>query len=172
MERALSGYIRRWLGVPKSFSSIGVYSSGSKLQLPLSSVTEEFKVTKARQVMMLRDSSDEKVSGAQVEVNTGRKWRADKAVSDAETQLKHNDIVGTITMGRLGLGCVTRASWKAAALSERRKMVQQEVRSAEEEARQATAVSMKKQGSWLKWEGVQARRVSWNDMMRMDQHRI
>ena len=121
---------------------------------------------------MLRDSSDEKVSGAQVEVNTGRKWRADKAVSDAEARLKHNDIVGTTTMGRLGLGCVTRASWKAAALSERRKMVQQEVRSAEEEARQATAVSMKKQGSWLKWEGVQARKVSWNDMMRMDQHRI
>ena len=51
-------------------------------------------------------------------------------------------------------------------------MVQQEVRSAEEEARQATAVSMKKQGSWLKWERVQARRVSLNDMMRKDQHRI
>ena len=132
IERALSGYIRRWLGVPRSFSSIGLYSSGSKLQLPLSSVTEEFKVTKARQVMMLRDSSDEKVSGAQVEVNTGRKWRADKAVSDAEARLKHNDIVGTTTMDRLWLGCVTIASWKSAALAERRKMVQQEVRSSKE----------------------------------------
>ena len=73
MERALSGYIRRWLGVPRSFSSIGLYSSGSKLQLPLSSITEEFKITKARQVLMLRDSSDKKVSGAQVEVKKGRK---------------------------------------------------------------------------------------------------
>jgi len=119
MERALSGYIRRWFEVPRSFSSIGLYSSGSKLQLPLSSVTEEFKATKARQVLVLRDISDEKVSGAQVEVNTGRKWRADKAVSDAEARRKHNDIVGTTTMGRLGLGGVTRASWKATALSQR-----------------------------------------------------
>jgi len=35
-------------------------------------------------------------------------------------------------MGRLWLGCVTIASWKSAALAERRKMVQQEVRSSEE----------------------------------------
>ena len=77
---------------------------------------------------MLRDNSDEKVSGAQVEVNTGRKWRADKAVSDAEARPKHNDIVETTTIGRIGLECVTKASWKAAALSERRKLVQQEVK--------------------------------------------
>ena len=42
MEKKLSGYIKR------SFSSIGLYSSGSKLQLPLSSGTEKFKVTKVR----------------------------------------------------------------------------------------------------------------------------
>ncbi|NJK32032.1 MAG: hypothetical protein HC927_06195 [Deltaproteobacteria bacterium] len=150
MEKRLNGYIRRWLGVPRSFSSIGLYSSGSKLQLPLSSVTEEYKVTKARQVMMLRDSADVKVSGARVEVNTGRKWRADKAVQDAESKLRHGDIVGTTTSGRLGLGCVTRASWKAASVNERRKMVQSEIRSTEEETRQAAATAMKKQGSWLR----------------------
>jgi len=42
-------------------------------------------------------------------------------------------------MGRLGSRRVTRASWKAAALSGGRKMVQQEVRLAEEEARQGFA---------------------------------
>ena len=31
---------------------------------------------------------------------------------------------------------------------------------------------MKKQGSWLKWEGVQPRSVSWSDMWRMDHQRI
>ena len=148
------------------------YSSGSKLQLPLSSVTEEFKVIKVRQVMMLRDSADEKVSGARVEVNTGRKWRADKAVKNAESRLRHSDIVGTTTSGRLGLGCVTRASWRAASITEKRKMVQSEVRSIEEQTRQVAATSMKKQGSWLKWEGVQPRSVSWSDMWRMDHQRI
>ncbi|XP_052237748.1 uncharacterized protein LOC127849064 [Dreissena polymorpha] len=47
MKNKLS--IRRWLGVPRSFSSIGLYRSGSKLQLPLPSPTEEVKVTKVRQ---------------------------------------------------------------------------------------------------------------------------
>ncbi|KAH3789702.1 hypothetical protein DPMN_167889 [Dreissena polymorpha] len=61
--------------------------------------------------MILRDSADEKVRGERVEVHTGRKWRADKSVSDAESRLRHSDIVGTTTSGRLGLGCVTRASW-------------------------------------------------------------
>ena len=35
LERRMNGYLRRWLGVPRSFASIGLYSSGSKLQLPL-----------------------------------------------------------------------------------------------------------------------------------------
>ncbi|VDI03737.1 Hypothetical predicted protein [Mytilus galloprovincialis] len=53
-------HLRKWLGVPKSFSSIGLYNTSSKLQLPLSSITEDFKVTKTRQVMMLIDSKDDK----------------------------------------------------------------------------------------------------------------
>ncbi|CAC5369161.1 unnamed protein product [Mytilus coruscus] len=56
LERMFNRHLRKWLGVPKSFSIIGLYSTSSKLQLPLSSITEEFKVTKTRQVMMLRDS--------------------------------------------------------------------------------------------------------------------
>lgn len=38
--------IHIWLGVPQCFSSISLYSSGLKLQLPLKSVTEEFNVAK------------------------------------------------------------------------------------------------------------------------------
>ena len=51
-------------------------------------------------------------------------------------------------------------------------MVEKEVRAAEEYNRQAAAVAMKKHGSSLKWEGVHARNVSWNDMLMMDQHRL
>ena len=35
LERKMNTYLRRWLGVPRSFCSIGLYSTGSKLQLPV-----------------------------------------------------------------------------------------------------------------------------------------
>jgi len=47
---------RRWLGVPKSFSSIGLYNSGSKIQLPISALSGEYKATKAGAVMTLQNS--------------------------------------------------------------------------------------------------------------------
>ena len=103
LERHISSYLLRWLGIPKSFSSVGLYSFGTKVQLPLKSVTEEFKVTKVRQIIMLRDSQDEKINKAGVRVNTGRKWKAEEAIKQAESRLRHSDIMGT-TSGRQGLG--------------------------------------------------------------------
>ena len=38
------------------------YYTGSKLQLPIKSAVEEFKTTKVRAVMMLRDSQDERLA--------------------------------------------------------------------------------------------------------------
>ncbi len=50
--RKISSFLRRWLGLPRSFSSIALYGHNTKLQLPLSSVTEEFKVARAREVLL------------------------------------------------------------------------------------------------------------------------
>ena len=49
------------LGVPPSFTSSGQYSRTSKLQLPFTSLVEEYNVGKARLVMTPKDSKDEKV---------------------------------------------------------------------------------------------------------------
>ncbi|XP_060552477.1 uncharacterized protein LOC132713820 [Ruditapes philippinarum] len=91
MERTINGFLRTWFGVPKSFTSLGLYFTKSKLQLPLKALTEEYKVTKTRQVIMLRDSADEKVRKAGVKILTGRKRKAEK---DAESRVRHSDIVG------------------------------------------------------------------------------
>lgn len=52
--------------------------------------------------MTLEDSADEKVRTAGVEIKTGREWSAAKAVTEAESRLKHKDIVGTAAVGRQG----------------------------------------------------------------------
>ena len=70
LENVVSRYLRKWLGVPRSFSSINLYGRENKLQLPLKEVVEKYKATKARQVMMIKDSADEKVSIK----NRGKDW--------------------------------------------------------------------------------------------------
>ena len=110
LERKMNTYLRRWLGVQRSFCSIGLYSTGSKLQLPVASVVEEYKATKTCDAMMLRDSQDVRVRQADIEVGTGRKWSASRALREAEDRLQHADIVGSVAKGRLGLGCSTRVS--------------------------------------------------------------
>ena len=104
LERTINQRLRKWLGIPPSFSSIGLYSRSSQLQLPLSSVVEEFKVSKCRLVMTLMESNDKKVRKAGVETKTGQKWSANTTVNDAESMLQLRDIVGNTCIGRQGLG--------------------------------------------------------------------
>lgn len=96
LERRVSRYLRRWLGLPKSLSSIALYGNTCKLRLPLKSIEEEFKVLHAREVLQSQESSDPKVSGAGVAVKTGRKWRAEAAVEQAESRLCHGVPVGAV----------------------------------------------------------------------------
>ena len=164
MEKKTTTYLRRWLGVPPCFSSAHFFGRSNKLRTPLSSITEEYKVTKVRQQLMLRDSSDTVLQAARIPVRTGSKWSAVDTVAEVESRLRHKDIVGTVTEGRLGLGCITRASWKAANSQERRALVQEEVREMEEEQRQVRVAAMRQQGQWMKWEGARQRKLTWTDL--------
>ncbi|XP_035683116.1 uncharacterized protein LOC118420431 [Branchiostoma floridae] len=168
VERAVSRHLRKWLGVPPGLTSVGLYSKSAKLQLPLSSMEEEFKVTKARAQVMLQQSRDEKVSQAGIELRSGRKWTATEAVSNAASRLRHKDIVGIIAQGRRGLGAEREGSqtWGKAGPKERREMIQKEVRQREEELRRARAVGQGVQGAWTKWEGVRERRIAWKELFR------
>ncbi|KAH3709601.1 hypothetical protein DPMN_069065 [Dreissena polymorpha] len=51
---------------------------------------------------MLRYSTDATVSDTWLEVNTCWKWVTGMAVNDAKSRLRHIDILGTTTSGRLG----------------------------------------------------------------------
>ncbi|CAC5423478.1 unnamed protein product [Mytilus coruscus] len=148
MERIPNSYLRRWLGVPRSFSSVGLYSLGSKLLLPFKSITEEFKVTKVRQHLMLKDNRDEKVRSAKVEIRTRRKWSTKKTIEDAESRLNYSEIVARVAVGRQMLDVTPTAKWRT-AVEEKRHLVQKEVRTMEEESRMVKALSMKKQARKL-----------------------
>jgi len=146
--------------VPPSFSSIGLYSRTSKLQLPPTSVVEEFKVVKTRRIMTLKDSKDGKVRNAVVQIRTGRKWSASKAMEDVECRLRHKDIVGIVCRGSQGLGTSKGQRWNTADIAERRGMVQGEIRHQEEAHRKTRAVEMVCQGALTLW-NTEERKLPW-----------
>jgi len=171
IEKAVSKSLRKWLGVPPGFSAIGLYSKSSQLQMPLSSVVEEFKVEKCRLVMTLRDSKDRKVSKAGVQVRTGRKWVAISSVSQAESMLELRDIMGNTCIGRQGLGMQHFQQWKKADGKEKRDMILKEIRREEEDRRRSKSVQLVQQGAWMRWD-LPARKITWSELWRLDPFRI
>lgn len=127
LERLVSSYVRKWLGLPRCLSSIGLYGKGM-LHLPISSLVEEYKCAKFRLEMMLLDSNDPFVAQAVPILATGRKWTLLAATEQAKAALRHKDIVGRVQEGRSGLGLgASTPVWSKASPSQRRKMVVQEV---------------------------------------------
>ena len=147
---------------------MGLYSRTAKLQLPLSSIIEKFKVSKCRLVMTLRDSKDAKVSEAGVQTRTARKWSARQAVQQAEDMLTIRDIIGNICVGRQGLESSKFRQWNSTRGKDKLDMVQEEVCRMEEELRKSRAGA-----AWAltRW-NVPERKVTWRELWRMDPLRI
>lgn len=72
--------------------------------LPFSGLTKDFKVARTLDALQHRDSRNQKVSSAGIEVRTGRKWRVETAVEVAESRLRQKELVGIFGHGQSGPG--------------------------------------------------------------------
>lgn len=172
MERLCSKFVRKWLGVPPSFSAVNLYSKTSKLRLPVSSVVEEFKATKARAVSTLLLSEDQKVRHANESIKCGRKWKPQEAVKEAEAHWRHQEIVGVVCQGRLGLGHYKIKRWSKSNAKGRRALVVQRVRETAEEDRRVKATGLAVQGQWMQWDKALDRPLSWKELWGTDQGKL
>ena len=171
MERRVNNYLRRWLGFLRSLSSAALYGSSNALQLPFKGLMEEFVVSQMREVMLYRDLKDPKVSTAGVEVRTGRRWCAKKELGNAEERLRLKALVGTVAIGRAGLGCFPSTQILKAKGKQRRNLIQEEVRASVEEKR-SKMVGLCQQGAWTQWENFVKRKISWSDIWHADASRL
>ena len=64
LEQQKSKPLRRWLGMSPAFPNNELYVHSTKPQMPISSLVKEYKVTKARLLLTLRHSADEKTNDA------------------------------------------------------------------------------------------------------------
>ena len=120
-------------------------------------------VTQEREVLLYRDSSHIKVSSAGIEMKTGRMWKAQEAVDQAESLLQLSKLVGTVASGQAGLGSNARPSYNKAKGKERHQLIQEEVQAGVEEACGSRTVGMWQQAAWARWEEAADRMVSWTE---------
>ena len=172
MERKISSNLRRWMGFPRSLCSAALYGRTNKLQLPFSSIDEEFRVSRTREALLYRDSKDPRVASAGIVVRTGRKWRAKDGLEVAESRLRHKSVVGVLTRGRAGLGTLPQPLFEKAQGKEKRQLILEEVRLGIEEERASKMVGMQQQGACTKWEGVLERKVAWSEIWQAEPQRI
>lgn len=77
-------YLHRWLGIPLKLTSLWLYISSGQLQLPLSSLREEFKEVMCRLSLTYRDSQDQFIPEVGIGTRSVRKWATSAAVSQVE----------------------------------------------------------------------------------------
>lgn len=99
LERGVTAYIKKWLGVPRCLTTISLYGDGI-LKLPITSLTEEYKCTKVRLQMTLNESRDIVVRENAPTLTTGRKWKPATALEEATSALRFAEIVGNVQPGR------------------------------------------------------------------------
>ncbi|KPP57125.1 hypothetical protein Z043_125183, partial [Scleropages formosus] len=172
LEGVMSKAIRRWFGVHHCLSSVALYGKWV-LELPLTSVVEEFKCAKIGLELMLSGTKDPVVRLVPVRLKTGCKWNPQEAVVHARRALEHRDAVGQVQVGRVWLSAGDPIKlWSKAKLPERKKIVIGSSYEQEEETRWVIATSHGVQGRCLVWEHVEERKIGCRDLWAMDAGRI
>ena len=86
-DKHICSFLRRWLGVSKSLSTVALFFAESPLPLPLSSLTTEYKRRKVGALVQLKNSTDPFVSENIPRLKTGRKFDVVKCLVDAESDV-------------------------------------------------------------------------------------
>lgn len=171
LEKKVTGHLSRWLGRPRSLSCIALYRHCNKLPIPLKSLKEGFKVTRAREGMQSRKSSNLKVAIAGIEVRTGRKWKAEEAVQQAELRLHHKRLVGVVTRQNcFGLLFHPQHEHRQREGETSPRPGGDEGSSRRKEILQDSG--NKEQGAWTRWENAIKRKVTWSRLWKAEPQRF
>jgi uncharacterized protein YqiB (DUF1249 family) len=95
--------------------------------------------------MMLCESADDVIRAVQPTLLTGRNWKVNEAVSTARENLEMKEKIGYTQTNRRGFGHGDIGWWSKASVRERRDMVVQEIREAENSKRFQKAVQQRQQ---------------------------
>ena len=178
LERRTSYFIRKWLRLPQSISTVALYSTSSPCALPLISLSSLVKNAKVSGYLQLRDSTDDTVKSVRPKLRAGR-WSAEEEVNRAESVITFREIVGApsnpdmLNAGsvhvpkRLGVGLRKPLVTPRKGSKEHRKLVGQVAKEIQEEEYVAKAVQQVVQCHWTRWVDYIRNDLTWNKMLKM-----
>ena len=165
LEQKVSTYIRKWLHLHHSTSSICIYSKSSPCPLPIKSLTSILKASKISGHLLLRDSKDPLVSNCKIQLKCG-KWVVEEIVNTAEAELKFRQITGPTQNSKAGLGLLkSKAIPKNKSSHEYRKLISETAKEIDEECVLSKAHQLKVQGQWAKWDHYVKNDFSWSTIL-------
>ena len=166
LEQNISCFIQKWLKLHNSTTNICLYSSSSPCPLPLKGLSSVLKAAKVSGHLLLRDSADEYVSGADIELKSG-KWNVSDNVKEAEEILDFKRILGYHQTNRAGFGSVSIPEVPPKRSHEYRKLVSSLVEETEENKVQAKAAQLSVQGQWTRWCNFVRMDLSWKSLLSL-----
>ena len=99
-------FIRKWLHLHHSTSSLCFYSSASPCPLSIKSLSSALKASKISGHLLLRNSQGPLISSSVPKLQTGA-WKVEDTVLSCESEIKFNKICGSQYNNRLGFGYTT-----------------------------------------------------------------
>ena len=102
LEKKISVYIRKWLNIHPSTTSLSLYSPISPCTLPIKSLTDILRSSKISGHLLLRDSKDPIVSSTKLNLKAGR-WQPEISTTIAEAEINFQKIRGHISISKSGL---------------------------------------------------------------------
>ena len=81
-------------------------------------------------------------------------------------------LVGAVAKGRAGVGSLEVPRFDKVQGKEQQELIQMETIAAVEKERNGRVEAMRHQGAWTKWEWVMERKITWNDLWKLDSHHI
>ena len=167
LEQKVSVFIRKWLHLHHSTSSLCFYSSVSPCPLPIKSLSSALKASRINGHLLSRNSRDPLVSSCIPKLLTGT-WKVEDAVLSGENDIKISQFCGNDHHNRRGSGYSTTPK----VPNNKSSKYYRRYNSAHHETINETygfskAVQLQVQGQWTRWMKYVQQDFSWASLMAM-----
>lgn len=166
LEKTLSKFTRKWLGVHKSLTGIALYSKQTPCPLPFKSLTSIFKASKFSGYLQLRDSKDPVVAESKIKLAAGS-LDVQNTVSEGESIIHFKKILGHTQAGTAGLGYTSTVKFPQKGTPEYRRMVSDVLFEEDDKVEVTSSLDKKLQMHWVKWCNYVKTNISWTTFLSM-----